>query len=481
MIADLLSRAFDPDRALMRAMDAAVEAAAIRHALDRGVARYVPGLPLKLLLAGYQGTRNTGADVRVEEMVRQIRTVLGDEHVELSMLTIDPALSAGYFRTVQQLQLPSVFPPFLFSECTRHHGVVACEGSMFKSKFANALTTMMAGALGIAAVEGKLAVGYGGEAGAMDKPLDAFVRKHCRHALVMCRNEQSRRVLEPMGIRTTSGTDTAWTFQPAPMERGAEILRAAGWDGRQKLLIVCPINPFWWPAGPDLIKSAARQLLGEFKGEHYRSVYFHAWSEESAEDYDAYLTGLAEGVSAFARERSAFVVLVGSEMLDRKACEDLSARLPNGAPVLASDELDMYELVSVLRNASLMLSSRFHAIATSMPAGVPSMGVTMDERIANLMSDRGHEDLLLRVDDHHLGTRVLDTLRLLDRESERVRAEVLRFVPQQIRGMGEMAIDFVDEVARVYPDFPRRSVPRSYEHYLPALGRDLQQLLEVSA
>jgi polysaccharide pyruvyl transferase WcaK-like protein len=128
-----------------------------------------------------------------------------------------------------------------------------------------------------------------------------------------------------------------------------------------------------------------------------------------------------------------------------------------------------------------MLSSRFHAIVTSMPAGVPSMGVTMDERIANLMSDRGHSDLVMRVDDEHLGTRVLDGLRLLDRDAERIRQDVLRFVPHQIRGMGEMAIHFVDEVARVYPDFPRRSVPRTYDHYLPPLGRDLQDLLEATA
>ena len=37
-----------------------------------------PGTPLKLLFAGYNGTRNTGSDVRVEEMLRQIRRVLGN-------------------------------------------------------------------------------------------------------------------------------------------------------------------------------------------------------------------------------------------------------------------------------------------------------------------------------------------------------------------------------------------------------------------
>ncbi len=66
------------------------------------------------------------------------------------------------------MHLPDIFPPFLSDEVPRHHGVVACEGSMFKSKFANALTTMMIGSLGIAAAQNKLSVGYGAEAGHMD-------------------------------------------------------------------------------------------------------------------------------------------------------------------------------------------------------------------------------------------------------------------------------------------------------------------------
>ena len=33
-----------------------------------------------------------------------------------------------------------IFPPFLFREVRKYDGVIACEGSMFKSKFANALT-----------------------------------------------------------------------------------------------------------------------------------------------------------------------------------------------------------------------------------------------------------------------------------------------------------------------------------------------------
>ncbi len=123
-----------------------------------------PGEKLKLLFAGYNGTRNMGSDVRVEEMLRQLRHILGNDRVAFSVMTQSFERSAGYFQDTRQVLLPQIFPPFLASEVPKHHGVVACEGSMFKSKFANALTTMMIGSLGIAAAQNKLSVGYGAEA-----------------------------------------------------------------------------------------------------------------------------------------------------------------------------------------------------------------------------------------------------------------------------------------------------------------------------
>src|SRR5579864_3003173 len=112
-----------------------------------------PGEKLRFLFAGYNGTRNMGSDVRVNEMLRQIRHILGAERVQFSVMSQNFNFSKGYFDGTDQVHLPDIFPPFLADEVPRHHGVVACEGSMFKSKFANALTTMMIGSLGIAAVE----------------------------------------------------------------------------------------------------------------------------------------------------------------------------------------------------------------------------------------------------------------------------------------------------------------------------------------
>ncbi len=452
---DALAGALDADRLLQRTMAGLIETAKLRYPVDPG-AQWRPGSPLKLLLAGYSGTRNTGADVRVEEMIRQFRHLLGDDHLDLSILTLDPAKSRGYFRTVKQLHLPQLFPKFLFDAVHRVHGVVACEGSMFKSKFANALSTMMVGSLGLASAEMKLAIGYGGEAGAMDPSLERLVKRYCRDALILTRNRESQGVLARLGVRSKPGTDTAWTFEPAPPAAGEALLKAAGWDGRRTLLVVCPINPFWWPVKPDLVKGAMHALAGMHDDSHYESVYFHNAGSEVDRKQRVYLDAIASAVDRYRKKSGAFVAVVGMEALDREACEGLGGRL-GGAPVFVSDRIDMYEMVSLLRQASLLVASRYHAVVTSMPGGVPSAGITMDERIRNLMADRGQPELAMGVEDEDLEERLHETLWRLHRDADGVRAGIAACVEKNLVRMGEMGIAFVEHVRAAHPRLPIRA------------------------
>src|SRR5512142_1210830 len=88
-----------------------------------GGTNWHPGEKLKLLFAGYNGTRNMGSDVRVEEMLRQLRRSLGADKVDLSVMPPTFDRTQGYFKDTGQVLLPPIFPPFLASEVPQHHGV----------------------------------------------------------------------------------------------------------------------------------------------------------------------------------------------------------------------------------------------------------------------------------------------------------------------------------------------------------------------
>src|SRR5580692_9093577 len=176
-------------------------------------------------------------------MLRQVRRILGEENLALSVMSQNFDLTRGYFGDAHQVHLPDVFPPFLHKVVRQNDGVVACEGSMFKSKFANALTTMMIGALGIASAQNKLSIAYGAEAGAMDSLLQKMTRRYCRDSMIITRNIESQAVLGKLGVPTELGTDTAWTFEPLGPEYGRKVLRDAGCGNTGKR---APYFRFWW-------------------------------------------------------------------------------------------------------------------------------------------------------------------------------------------------------------------------------------------
>jgi polysaccharide pyruvyl transferase WcaK-like protein len=465
------------DLALEAWVGGLIEISKLKWMLGAG-RRWQRGEKLKLFFTGYNGTRNTGADVRVEEMLRQIRHILGEDSCELSVLSQNFALTDGYFKGVRQVKLPDIFPPMLAREVPKFDGVVACEGSMFKSKFTNALTTMMVGSLGIAAAQNKLSMAYGAEAGYMEPLLAGMVARYCKDSLVITRNPESQTVLGKLGVSTALGTDTAWTFEPHGAEYGRDALRKMGWDEQTPVLVVCPINPFWWPVNPSLLKFIALTLTGAYRDSQYRTIYFHKAGPEVDQAFARYLTAIANAVDRFRKEHRVFVILAAMEMLDTEACEKVAAML-DGVPIFSSADYDMYQLVSILRCCHLMVSSRYHGIVTSMPAFVASAGVTMDERIRNLMHERGHQDLLLTVDDPDLEERLIGIMGMLLKEHESIRDGMGKTVAKNLKLMARMGIYFEEHLQRRYPEFPIHKGLQNWEDYLPPLSANLRKLLET--
>jgi len=302
--------------------------------------------------------------------------------------------------------------------------------------------------------------------------------RYCKNSLVITRNEESRTILRDLGVPTELGTDTAWTFEPLGTEYGQKALRDVGWDGKTPVLAVCPINPFEWPVKASLAKLALHHLAGAYKESHYRGPYFHHAGPEADRKYEHYLEAIAQAVAAFRQKKKVFVILVATERLDARPCKRIAEKL-GGVPVLTSEDYDMYQLVSILRACRLIVSSRYHGIVTSMPALVPSAGITMDERIRNLMNERGHKELLMNVDDADLEEKTLAALEILDREGERISDGIARTVVRNLKLMARMGVYFEEEVQRRYPEFPTRRGEWSWEDYLPPMSEGLRELVKA--
>jgi hypothetical protein len=102
----------------------------------------------------------------------------------------------------------------------------------------------------------------------------------------------------------------------------------------------------------------------------------------------------------------------------------------------------------------------------------------MDERIRNLMRERGHEHLFLTVDDADLEPKLLQMMEALVREADPVREGVGRTVVRNLKVMARMGTLLEDTIRRTYPEFPLRSGVLSWEEYLPPLSKTLRDLAE---
>lgn len=372
-------------------------------------ARYVPGEKVKVLLAGYNGARNTGSDVRVAALADQIVEALGAGNVEVSVMSFDLESTTPYFGgKVRQVPFSTIFFLPLLKACSEHHVVVLCEGSTFKSKFADALTLYSCEAAGVARAQGKLCVSYGGEIGQMASYLERTVRDLCSDVFFMARSEASYEEARNLGLRAYRGTDTAWTFDSSRgRDTALRLLREGGWDGKRPLLTVAPINPYWWPVKSSLVKWAA-SAIGDGRYIKFQKWYFFSWSKNREAGYRRYLDDLAAASLTFARERGFQLVVVGMEKLDEDACWQMAARLGGNIPVVLSKDRDGYVMGEILRSSSLLLTSRYHAQVLATATNVPSVAVSMDERLDNLSSELDLPDeLLLHVGQNDLAERSL--------------------------------------------------------------------------
>ena len=370
------------------------------------------GQPVKLLMVGYNGARNTGADARVAAAVQQIRELFGVDDVRITVLTLNEEVLNGYFDDdVSLLKISSIFLKDLYRACSTHHAAVLCEGSTLKSTFANALSLFFCEAAGIMSRQQKPCITFGSEVGYMDAYLKKFAGVMCKDTYFITRTHESQIILDEMGISGHVGTDTAWLYDDeiSPSE-AEELLRKQGWDGEKPLLGVAVINPFCWPVRASLHKWIRGMLTGKMQGQ-YDKWYFYSDSPERREAYIHYIDQIARAVDQFCREHDLFPVLLGMEKMDAGPVGDLRQKLGGAGAVFLSGDCSADIMTGILRKLSVLVTSRYHAAVLSMANGCPIIAVSMDERLDSLMKENNLNSVFLHhVRDEDLRHGVLKSL-----------------------------------------------------------------------
>lgn len=465
----------------MDRLTASIVDSTVKKSRRRPFEVWKPGEKLKILLVGYNGKRNTGADVRVAAMVDQFYQILGKENVEIGILTLSIKDSEVYFQPpTKLLQLNPIFFKDVLEACSSCHMAVLSEGSCLKSKFANSLTLFFVEACGIMKQQNKPCIAYGSEAGDMDDFVYEIARRLCDKTYFIARTDQSMKIIQEMGLKGETGTDTAWTFRPAPKEWAhRELMEKANWDGEKEIIGVAAINPFWWPVKPSLARLLKSKVVRSEKKYHYDKWYFFTSSEERTQLFNNYLSGIAGAVDEFSSAHDAHVVLFGMEAIDYEAIATLQKMVGSTPTLFSSIHYDGYQITALLRALSMLVTSRYHARVLSMPGGVPSIAVSMDERLHNIFQESGHlDDYYLKVDDPDLGTKLLAAMEKMWKNREKVSKEILQTIPQYLKKMADMGAAFRGFVKENFPQFPLPPEPKDWLGYHAPFYPELERLVK---
>ncbi len=423
-----------------------------------GYARIIPGIsyqefkqgePLKILLVGYNGAKNTGSDVRVGAIAKQLTELFGNASIEISLMTLDKESTSCYFDPrVKQIEFPTLFFFDLFKACSQHHVAILCEGSTLKSKFANALTLYTCEAAGIMRAQGKPCLGLGSEVGEMDSYVKRAARDLCSDVHFAVRSKPSLEKLNELGIKGYVGTDTAWRFESARAHSEAlDVLQQAGWDGKKPLLGIAPVNPFCWPVKASLAQFA-RTLRTHDRSLQFQSFYYFSSSPERTRKYNEYLEGVSSACLTFAKEHDCFPVVIGMEKLDADPATQVCVRMGMGGALVLSRDTNGFVITEILRSLSYLVTSRYHARVLAMAAAVPAVAISMDERLDNLSGEMGLNDYrLLHVDEADLGPRLLVSLDYLFENRETIQAQERLSYEGECAHMDEMIQWLKNELA----------------------------------
>jgi polysaccharide pyruvyl transferase WcaK-like protein len=340
---------------------------------------------IRVLMVGYNGANNTGAEALLVSDIEDVRAVLGSE-AHFTVPTLNPANLRRYVKegpTLRIVPMPTLFFGTLRRLVRECDLVLLVEGSTYMDTWGSPLLWAFLWASHCAAKMGKPCLAYAVDAGTL-KPFNARLvrRVASRTGLIVTRNRAAAGRLRSMGVTAPilSTADNAFTFQPREADRGwvaREWPRAAGGVAGLAMVDFSRFPAVMRPWGP-------RELC-------YKWPYYFSSSPERTRSSEMLARGYASLADHVVESTGKAVALISMEQLDEALAERVLRRMrhPESARVFSARQYDASQMTCLLRGLDLLVTSRYHAAVLSLAAGVPQVAVHHDTRLATIYQDIG--------------------------------------------------------------------------------------------
>ena len=364
--------------------------------------------PPRVLLIGYSGANNTGAEALLQADVEDLRAVLGEEALLTVPALKDPANLRRYLRegpTLRIVPMPSIFLSATARLVRDHDLVVLVEGSAYMDTWTSALLWYFLWATRCAHRAGKPCLAYAVDAGQLRPRNQRLVRRVASTTdLIVARSEAAAERLRGFGVTSPIEwtADNAFTFEPRPEDRGwADAL----WPVAERPAVgIAAVDFFRWPV---VIRPWGK------RENRYRWPYYFSSSLDRRRASAELARGYARLADRVIRQHDRPVALICMEELDEPIARAIHREManPDEARVFSSRELDASRMTALVRSLDVLVTSRYHASVLSLADAVPQLAVGHDLRLRTLYAELGVEDrYFLQPDEPHVFARMSEAV-----------------------------------------------------------------------
>jgi len=342
----------------------------------------------RVLLFGYNGANNTGAEALLLSDIQDVRAVLGPE-AHITVPTLNEANLRRYLQEGPCLEIapiPSLFFAAIDRLVRQHDLLVLVEGSTYMDTWGSALLWAFLWATRCAFAAGKPCLTYAVDAGELKSPLNRRLvsSEASKTDLVIVRAQAAAERLRSFGVRAPIEVtaDNAFTFRPERVDEGWvqrawPVAAAAG--GMAGLAVV---DPYLWPV--------VMRPWGQ-REDCYKWPYYYTRSPERSRATEDLAGSYAALADTLVVRHGKAVALICMEQVDEPLARQVQRRMayPDQARLFSAREYNASQMTVLLRGLDVLVTARYHACVLSLAAQVPQLAVGHDLRLKTIYAELG--------------------------------------------------------------------------------------------
>ncbi|MCX6088787.1 MAG: polysaccharide pyruvyl transferase family protein [Candidatus Atribacteria bacterium] len=339
----------------------------------------------RVLMVGYNGANNTGAEALLLSDIEDVRCILGPE-TKITVPTLNEKNLSRYLKENQHIRIvpiSSVYFAALRRLVREHDLILLVEGSTYMDTWSSALLWAFLWTTRCAHALGKPCLAYAVDAGELSSSNQRRVERIASTTdLIITRSQAAMNRLRSYGVTAPIQVtaDNALTFQ---VNSGDEGFLLKIWpEASQGIVGFAVVDFYLWPV---VIRPWG------YRHNCYRWPYYYSRDRErrqSSEKLARCYASLADGVI---EKHGKSVALIAMEQLDEPLAQKIQGYMVHQqqARIFSSREYHASQMTILLRSLDLLVTSRYHASILSLAAQVPQIAVGHDLRLRSFYQELG--------------------------------------------------------------------------------------------